>query len=116
MNEYLYRVYEVGTHIAMYKHLIIKRTPCGAWIDRYGHKKFVNLKAVKQYAYETQEAAWVSFKRRKARQLLILTGQAQYAKHLNEWLKTAEPPVEGGMAVRVPPQEIDIGGFFSGQL
>lgn len=51
---------------------IIKRTKCGAWIDYWGSKKFVNLEARKRFACLTAEEALKSFQARKRRQISIL--------------------------------------------
>lgn len=65
---------------------VIKETPCGVWIlTGYMQKKFVNLKAMKKFAYETQEPAMAAFTSRKNRQVAILKYQllrAQAALHL----------------------------------
>ena len=90
IDKYLYRYdtrisgsvdedgYLWGRHLTLYlsKFKILKRTPCGAWIDfGYHEKKFVNLKATKQYACETPEKALKSFIFRKKRQIKILSTQ-----------------------------------------
>lgn len=59
---------------------ITKRTPCGAWINVYDDKKFVNLKAHKKYASETKEEAITAFVRRKERQISILSSRLSQAK------------------------------------
>jgi hypothetical protein len=54
---------------------ITKITPCGAWIDIYGRKRFVNLQARKKFACKTKEDAMISFLARKAAQERILSAQ-----------------------------------------
>lgn len=62
---------------------IVKRTPCGAWINVYGKQRFVlekdslNCQTRKRFAYATVEEARVSFFARKRRQLLILRAQLE---------------------------------------
>lgn len=51
---------------------VIKETKCGAWIDEYGHKRFVNLEARKKYACRTEQEALESYHARKKRQVRIL--------------------------------------------
>lgn len=68
----------INLYLTEYK--IIKRTEYGVWIEFNCDKKFVNLEARKQFACATKEAAFISFKRRKARQISILTSQLNRAK------------------------------------
>ena len=56
-------------------------TAQGAWIDMYGEKKFVNLRAVKQYANAHEHEAKEAFKARKERQIRILENQLRNIKH-----------------------------------
>lgn len=47
-----------GSYIYFFQWPIEKRTPCGAWISRYGEpRRFVNLEARKQFASETPAEA-----------------------------------------------------------
>lgn len=93
MTEYLYRYhgicYSAGVNeygdplpyrgrrdIGYSKFPIIKRTPCGAWIDLgLGEKKFVNLKATKQYACLTRKLALKSFLARQQRAITIMSNR-----------------------------------------
>lgn len=111
MTEYLYRYtdeeycgvslspdgiesyYSVGPKLKLHKYRIIKRTPCGAWISLgyppfsvidNMHRKFVNLKANKQFACETEERALESFYARKRRQIKILRAQLRRAERAVE--------------------------------
>lgn len=110
MSNTLYRWMECGTSVICQEYPIQKRTACGAWIQLgYENKKFVNLKAHKQYASETPETAWICFLARKRRHLAILQSQLNSIKHLNEFLKTVtETPT--ARVLKVPPQELDIFG------
>lgn len=59
---------------------IIKRTKCGAWINNYGKKKFVNLTTRKQWAYENLELAKIGMIRRKEKHVKILETELEIAK------------------------------------
>lgn len=59
---------------------IIKWTNCGAWIDVYGRRRFVNLQSKKKYACFTVEEALESFHARKKRQIRILKAQLAQAE------------------------------------
>ena len=66
------RICDLGRIVVhIHRYPIIKRTPCGMWIDVYGDKKFVLLTATKQFACESIELAKQSFVARKKRQLAI---------------------------------------------
>jgi len=72
---------------------IIKRTPCGAWVDDYGRQRFVNLQARKKYACETVDAALESYHARKKRQIKILKhrlAEAEAALTLNNDNKSTD--------------------------
>jgi hypothetical protein len=77
---------------------IIKFTPCGCWIRRYGDvKKFVNLNAVRKWAHPTKEEAMKSFEARKKRQVLILRNQLLRAE-ASLYLKAEDAmPLRQGM-------------------
>lgn len=100
-DEYLYRYTDyltsvgydevrdcsLGTKVSVHlsKHLIVKRTPKGAWInlDNLGGltpRRFVLLTALKQWACVSQEEALKSFKARKARQIKILENRLKDAR------------------------------------
>ena len=59
---------------------VIKETNCGAWVDIYGRKRFVNLQAKKKYACLTVEEALESYHARKKRQIRILKAQLAQAE------------------------------------
>jgi hypothetical protein len=50
---------------------ILSYTASGAWIDVYGQRKFVNLRARKQYACGTDAEALASLRARKERHIEI---------------------------------------------
>lgn len=94
MTEYFYRVeettYSAGvdeygdplpyrgqTRTNLYAFKVLKRTRCGAWIDLYGERKFVNLERYKRFALPTVEEAVESYKARKKRQIGIYTARIQ---------------------------------------
>jgi hypothetical protein len=61
---------------------ILKQTRTGAWID-WGHrKKFVKLKAQKQYASLTKEKAVECYKKRLMRRIVILKSQLSEAERM----------------------------------
>ena len=82
--------YTTGPYLRLIRYPVIKRTPCGAWICMgvflggepfdCSHKRFVNLKATKRFACETEEEALYSFMARKTRQISILTRQLRQAQ------------------------------------
>lgn len=89
--EYLYRFedsdvrdYPWNRHKKPQEYLILKRTPCGVWIDLgwRSDKKFVNLKAHKKWACETKAQAYESYAARKRRQIKILQAQVEAAEDL----------------------------------
>lgn len=88
----------VGVTLNSYK--VLKHTKCGFWIETifWGSefKKFVNTHANKQFAHLTKKAALESFRRRKIRQISILTAQAEAASELvilaDHLLKTEQFP------------------------
>ncbi len=59
---------------------LIKETPCGYWIDVYGAKKWVSKNGKKRYAYPTRELAWESYRKRKEKQVSILSCRLAVAK------------------------------------
>lgn len=71
----LYRVVILYDRIHTETYHILSQTECGAWICIFGGKKFVNLKARKQWASVTEQKALDCFIARKNRHLNILRGQ-----------------------------------------
>lgn len=70
---------------------ILDYTPCGVWIEcaNNGKKKFVNLKAGKQWASATVQEAIDQLYYRKRKQVRILEHQLSMAKDVLEAMKTA---------------------------
>lgn len=91
------RVSDGNVEIVVERHAILRYTPCGAWIDRFGGEKFVNLRAGKQWASVTETEAVDQLYHRKRTQVRILESrfaeakavQAAMEKHLG---KKAPPP------------------------
>lgn len=65
---------------------ILSYTASGAWIDVYGQRKFVNLRARKQYACGTEADALASLRARKERQIVILSAQLRNATRVLKML------------------------------
>ena len=85
MSDTYYRYSEFRTSESVVLHLetfkMLKKTPCGAWIEYYGGgKKFVLDAARKRFAWPTKEEALISFRARKKRQIKILTARLHDAK------------------------------------
>ena len=92
---------------------VIGTTPCGVWIEhptkytwdandnmKIG-KRFINLRAKKQFACVTIEEAQASFLARKERQALILSSQLKNVKKAISIMKKLTNPKE-------PSDEFDI--------
>lgn len=75
--------------VQVHTYPIISYTPKGAWIDAYGKQKFVNLRAVKQWACGTVSDAREAFHYRKLRQIQILEAQLRTAKEAMVMNKTS---------------------------
>jgi len=95
MKEYLYRYkdikYETHIQIVLDRYEILKKTKKGVWI-RYYHginkeKKFVLLTTRKQFACETVDKAFESFKHRKQQQLKIYKAKVENIKEVLESLE-----------------------------
>lgn len=92
MTEHYYR-YEDSScstdsvHVFEHKLPVVRRTPCGAWVDDYGRERFVLNGAGKRYAYPTREAAWESFLIRKRRRVVHLYNQLSVAERVNDLVK-----------------------------
>lgn len=68
---------------------IVGYTPCGVWIGQgIKRKKFVNLKAQRQWATLTKDEAFNHLKHRKRRQLEILSWKLDLCQNINHHLKT----------------------------
>lgn len=68
----LYRYEDHGDVVLLEQYPVVKRTPCGAWIEVYSKRRFVLTGTFKKFACATEEDARASFFARKARQLKIL--------------------------------------------
>lgn len=98
MKEYFYRYHDVlcssgseeyfnhGITVQLYltRFPVVKRTPKGVWLCTRSlddqPDKFILLSATKRWACPTKGEALESFKRRKQRQIAILSGQINRAK------------------------------------
>lgn len=70
-----------GVYVSYRRYPVIKHTPCGVWLALTSmDRRFVLKAAHKQFACPTKEAALVSFRARKRRQVAILTAQLERAK------------------------------------
>lgn len=77
MSKLLYRVEDAYGRLYVRQFEVIRRTPCGAWINDGVKDRFILDGARKRYATEDVESAKTSFVARKTRQLAILTAQAE---------------------------------------
>lgn len=59
---------------------VIRTTPAGVWVERYGQEKFVLLKAHKKWAHPTKATALEGFIKRRERQIDILQAQLTRAE------------------------------------
>lgn len=66
--------------ISIERHLILSYTPSGAWIDTWKGKKFVNLRANKQWASADEAEAIDQLYHRKRSQVRILEARLDSAK------------------------------------
>lgn len=90
--EKLYRYVDACDVVLLEEYLVVRRTPKGCWIDvAPGYPKpkfkFVLNDATKRYAYETTDAAKVSFLARKRRQLIILRNRVDNIEACVEAIK-----------------------------
>lgn len=68
---------------------ITRYTACGVWIAQgIKRDKFVNLRALRQWASVTKEEAFFHLKKRKERHLFILNHQAANIKAINQYLES----------------------------
>jgi len=51
---------------------VLKVTPSGFWIDRYGDRRWVNGMAKNAFAFDTREKALYNYQKRKECQIRIL--------------------------------------------
>ena len=70
---------------------VLRRTPKGAWLDLgFGGRRFVRDSGKKRFACPTEEEAKESFRRRKGRQIAILTRQLESARLALELIERPE--------------------------
>lgn len=74
------RASDGNVEIVVERHAILRYTPAGAWIDTYGGKRFVNLRASKQWASATEAEAIDQLYHRKRAQVRILESRFAEAK------------------------------------
>lgn len=79
-------------YVRLYKHPVLKRTKCGAWIEDVGGKRFINLSWTKRFACPTLEEAQESYRKRKARQIRIHNARVKDAE---EALRVFERQLKG---------------------
>lgn len=83
------RGYENGDIIIQIeRHVILRYTACGAWIDTWNGERFVNLKASKQWASTTEAEAIDQLWHRKQTQVCILESRFADAKAVLEAMQT----------------------------
>ncbi len=68
------------TRVILFRCEVIKRTPCGAWVNGPNGKRFVNLNHTKSFACPTIEEAKASFLARKKRQISIYRNRVKNAE------------------------------------
>jgi hypothetical protein len=80
--------------IQLYLYQVIKRTPCGVWIEHPDKPqgKFILLNTRKAFAYPTKEEAWNSFSIRKARQLRHKNRELSMVQEVNRLIKEQKNP------------------------
>jgi len=83
-TNYVYRYWNYSTssgeHLALEELRIVSTTKNGVWVMvGFNKKKFINLKAKKQYACLTKEEAYLSYQARKRRQIAILQANLEKA-------------------------------------
>lgn len=90
------RASEGQTEIVMERHVVLSYTPCGAWIDTWDGKRFVNLRAGKQWASTTEAEAIDQLYYRKRTQVRILSARLDEAREvlaaMEEHLGKKAPP------------------------
>lgn len=66
--------------IRLEEYPVIKKTPCGAWIETYFERRFVNLNWNKRFAVPTIDEARKSFIARKKREIQLMESRAKTAR------------------------------------
>lgn len=70
---------------------VLKATRAGHWVDDWGERRFVLSDAHKKFACPTEAEARVSYARRKARQVKILSARLKAAERDLAWARSGEP-------------------------
>lgn len=79
-----------GPSFVVYRYQVVAVTPQGAWVRpvgsvagfprfTFGSKRWMSLTANRQFAHPTKEAAMVSYRARKSKQIRILRAQIEAA-------------------------------------
>jgi hypothetical protein len=82
--------YDASVQLYVVPHRVVRHTPKGVWLEAYGREKFVLREARKKWAHPTKKGAMVSFRKRKARQVVILRAQLQRAERALEVANAVE--------------------------
>ena len=75
--------------IVVEQHKVLSYTPCGAWIETWGKKRFVNLRAGKQWASADEAEAIDQLWHRKRAQVRILSSRLAEAEQVKEAMAKA---------------------------
>lgn len=70
---------------------VLKATRAGHWVSDWGKRRFVLSNAHKKFAFPTEAEARVSYERRKARQVQILSARLKAAERDLEWARSGRP-------------------------
>lgn len=76
----LYRYTDYGYELRLEQFYVIRETLKCKVINFNGKQKFILNNSVKRFAHESKDAALVSYRARKQRQVMILTTQIDAAK------------------------------------
>ena len=68
------------TRVGVLEYPVVRETPKGVWLEKYGERRFVRREGKKRFACPTFEEAMASFLARKAAQVSILTAQIRHAE------------------------------------
>lgn len=81
------RACEHYTEICVERHVILRYTPCGAWIDTYAGERFVNLRSTKQWASVTEAEAIDQLYHRKQSEVRILESLLGNAREVKKGME-----------------------------
>lgn len=89
--------YGARIEMSIHRHPILSYTPSGVWIGTWGDKKFVNLRAMRQWASADEAEAIDQLWHRKRKQVQILASRLAEAEEVQGVLekhfgKKAPPP------------------------